>query len=168
MSVFNRRLATALRAVRQRGVVVVAATVAAGASTATADLRIDMRATIINGAPLSGAQTAHSIPNAQAGDVIGFDIHALVTGTNANFMDDRVVIDAGSFKSSQQGLLPNLLGALDADVVRTQYDKNGDPVFLGFDNTGFSLGNRVDLDGDSDVDVGSNDPSQPSPHWVID
>ena len=139
----------------------------AGAAHAQLGLTIDLRATRVNGVPINGAQTPHSIPNANVGDVIQYDIYALVVGTNANFTDDRVIVDAGSFKSSRQGVLPNLLGTMDASVVPSVLDKNGDIIFLGFDGPGHSVGNRADLDGDSDIDVGSNDPSSPSPHWVI-
>ncbi|CAN5669564.1 hypothetical protein BH09PLA1_BH09PLA1_29380 [soil metagenome] len=148
--------------------IVCAAAMCAVSSVAQGDLTIDLRATTVNGAALSGGQTQHAIPNAQIGDVIAFDVFALVTGTDANFMNDRFLAVSGSFRSSALGSGDNLLGNLLLDVVRTQFDpETGDPVGpLGFDNLGFSAGTQQDLDGDGDLDVGSNNTSAPANYWA--
>ena len=157
---FARRLSRAL---------IFAATVAACADRAHADLRFDLRAKAVNGAPLSGTQTQHSIPNAIVGDIITFDVFAVVRGTDANLTNDRFVQAIGSLRSTQQVGSPNLLGDLLMDIVRTQYDPNtGEQVGPnGFDEAGSTVGVRQDLDEDGDLDVGSNIDSSPSNYWAV-
>jgi hypothetical protein len=38
---------------------------------------------------------------------------------------------------------------------------------FGFDNLGFSVGLQQDLDGDGDLDVGSNDPTVAANHYAV-
>jgi hypothetical protein len=150
---------------------IAAMTAAAGVwstSNANADARFELRATRVNGAALSGGQTAHAIPNALVGDVISFDMFLTVRGTDANFLNDGIVSGIGSVRSSV--ISPqNLRGNLVVDVVRTQLDPDtGEPVGpLGFDAIGFSVGTQQDLDGDGDIDVGSNIDSQAQNFWAF-
>jgi hypothetical protein len=141
-----------------------AATIASTASVAQAILNIDLRATSVNGQPLQGSQTAKSIPQVQVGDVITFDVLAIIVGTNASLTDDRIISAAGSFLSTPPGFTTNMLGNLLGDVVPT-IDHGGDTIVLGFDAFGASAGLQQDLDGDGDLDVGSNDHSNTSDFW---
>src|SRR4051812_7569552 len=132
--------------------------IALTAASANADLRFDLRAKAVNGVALSGAQTQHSIPNALVGDVISFDVFAVVRGTDASLTNDRIYSAVGSFRSSGQLGVPNLRGNLLMDVVHTLHDPDtGDQIGPnGFDEIGFSVGTQQDLDADGDLDVGSN------------
>lgn len=133
-------------------------------SSVRADAIFDLRATTVNGAALSGLQSPHAIPDARLGDVIAFDVFVLITGTDANFTNDRFISGIGSFRSSNGGLGGNVL----MDVVRTPVDENGDPIGpLGFDEIGYSVGLQQDLDGDGDLDVGSNNASTPANYWAV-
>jgi len=140
-----------------------------GASNvAHADSRFDLRATSVNGVPLSGVQSPRAIPNALVGDVIRFDVFVTVRGTDANFSNDRFVSGIGSFRSvavSAQNLRGNLL----MDIVRTTTDPDtGEPIApFGFDANASSVGLQQDLDGDGDIDVGSNIDSQAANHWAV-
>src|SRR6185295_9691058 len=120
------------------------ATVGLMAGAAQASLHIDIRATGVNGNPLGAGQTTKLIPVVNAGDVVTFDIFAIITGANTVNSDDKIVSAAGSWKSSNGGLKGNLL----ADYVRTFEDSNGNTV-NGFDASGASVGLQQDLDGDS-------------------
>jgi len=129
----------------------------AGAANA-AGLNIDIRATGVNGAPLGAGQTSKLIPVVNVGDVVTFDIFAVVTGTNASLTDDKIVSASGSWKSSNGGLKGNIL----ADYVRS--DDNV-PI-IGYDANGASVGLQTDLDGDGDLDVGSHNDSAANDFWA--
>lgn len=151
------------------GKVILAAIVGMSTSGARGGLAFDLRATAVNGAPLSGIQTPHDIPFATVGDVIQFDVFVVVTGTDADFTNDKFASAIGSFKSTPPDPSANLRGDLLLDVVRTAIDPDtGEPIPpFGFDAPGFSVGLQQDLDGDGDIDVGSNDPSNAANHWAV-
>lgn len=123
---------------------------------AGAALNIDLRATQLNGQPLPSNSTARNVYIKNVGDVVSFDIYAAVTGTNGSTGDDKFVSVSGSIRSSTG---TSLRGNLVADVVRSV---NGTP---GFDGPGFSVGLQQDLDGDGDIDVGSNVDSESANFW---
>ncbi|MBC8107076.1 MAG: hypothetical protein H7Z14_10840 [Anaerolineae bacterium] len=127
------------------------------AGVANAGLNIDVRATGVNGAPLGAGQTSKLIPVAAAGDVVSFDIFAVVTGTNATLTDDKILSVSGSFRSTGA-----LLGTLAADYVRSVEE----PPFSGYDAPGASVGLQQDLDGDGDLDVGSLNDGAAANFWA--
>jgi hypothetical protein len=127
-------------------------------------MQIDLRATKVNGVPIAGAQTQHFIPFVHTGDVISFDVFAIITGHDANLNNDRIVAAAGGFVTSPIGLKGNL----NADIVRTIYDpETGDPTVIGFDQVGSSVGFHQDLDEDGDIDVGSFDHEHDPKWWAV-
>jgi hypothetical protein len=128
------------------------------AGAANAALNIDIRATTHNGAPLGAGESPKLIPVVSNGDVITFDIFAVVTGTNTVTNDDKIISVSGSWRSSNGGLKGNLL----ADYVRSVED----PPFNGYDAPGASVGLQQDLDGDGDLDVGSNVDSAANDFWA--
>src|SRR4051794_4406230 len=70
------------------------------AGAASAALNIDIRATRVNGAALGAGQTSKLIPTVNVGDVISFDVFAVVTGTNGVTTDDKIISVGGSWKST--------------------------------------------------------------------
>lgn len=133
---------------------------------ARADLTFNLRAVSVNGAALSGAQTPHSIPSVAAGDLIAFDVFALVTGTDANFTNDKLTLADGSFRSTTvSGGGP--LGNLKMDIVRAELDDDGNIVTPGWDRAASSVGLQQDLDGDGDLDVGSNNDGNAANFWAV-
>src|SRR5687767_6639331 len=93
------------------------------AGAADAALNIDLRATGLNGGALPAGSNSKNVIVAGVGDVVSFDILAVITGTNASITDDKFISAAGSFRSSNGGLEGNLI----ADVLRTQLDSDGSP-----------------------------------------
>jgi hypothetical protein len=138
------------------------AVVGALAGAADAGMNIDIRATALNGGALPAGSTPKNVLVAAPGDVVSFDIFAVVTGTNASLNDDKFISVAGSIRSSNAGLLGNLTAGLVASVL----DSNGDVVTPGFDGLGSSVGLQQDLDGDGDLDVGSNTDSDANNFWA--
>jgi len=128
------------------------------AGAASASLNIDIRATGVNGNPLSAGQTTKLIPTVSVGDVVFFDIFAVVTGTNTSNADDKIISVSGSWKSSNGGLRGNI-GA--SPVLSSD-----DPVVNGYDGLGSSVGFQQDLDGDTDLDLGSNNDSSAENFWA--
>jgi len=108
---------------------------------ADAALTIDVRALQINGVNISGANTPKNIPAAAIGDVITFGVYADVTGSNsAKFQTLQSF--SGSFLSSGGGTKGNMVPA----ASRTP----------PFNASSSSVGLAQDLDGDGDLDIGSN------------
>jgi hypothetical protein len=99
---------------------------------------------------------------------MAFDVFAVVTGTDANLANDRISSVIGSFKSTPVSGDGLLFGNLVMDVRRTVFDPDtGDPIdAFGFDQIGYSVGMIQDLDGDGDLDVGSNNASIAAHHWA--
>ena len=130
------------------------------AGAANAALNIDLRATGVSGGGVLG--TAKSVTGVVPGSVVSFDIFAVVTGTNGVLTDDKFISAGGSFISGGGSTKGTLL----ADVVRSTFNSDGDPVTTGFDANGFSVGLQQDLDGDGDLDVGSNTDSDAANFWA--
>jgi MYXO-CTERM domain-containing protein len=128
------------------------------AGAANAALNIDLRATSLTGA---GAITpgGKAVTAVTAGTVVNFDIFAVVTGSNAATSDDKFISVAGSFISGGGSTRGTLL----ADYIRTTEE----PPVNGFDASGASVGLQQDLDGDGDLDVGSNNDSAANDFWAV-
>lgn len=127
------------------------------AGAANAGLNIDIRATGVNGAPLGAGQTTKLIPVVNNGDVITFDIFAVVTGTNAATNDDKILSVGGSWRST---------GALKGNVLADYVRSVEEPPFSGYDGNGASVGLQQDLDGDGDLDVGSTNDGAAANFWA--
>lgn len=139
------------------------AVVGALAGVTNAALNLDVRATRVNGNALGAGQTSKLIPTVVVGDVISFDVFAVITGTNASTTDDKFISVAGSYRSSNGGLLGGIL----MDLVRSTTDPDtGEILVAGFDGLGSSVGLAQDLDGDGDLDVGSNVDSFANDFWA--
>ena len=138
------------------------AVVGALAGATNAALNIDIRATGLNGGALPAGATSKSIPVVAVGDVVSFDVFAVIVGTNASTNDDKFVSAGGSWKSTG-----NLKGNLLLGVVRSTTDPDtGDLISAGFDGNGWSVGLQQDLDSDGDLDVGSNVDSDANNFWA--
>jgi MYXO-CTERM domain-containing protein len=138
------------------------AVVGAMAGAASAAMNIDIRATKVNGAALGAGQTPKSIPVVAVGDVISFDVFAVITGTDAVTTNDKFISVGGSWKSTG-----NLHGTMLMDVVRSITDPDtGEIITAGFDGNGYSVGLQQDLDGDGDLDVGSNTDTDAANFWA--
>ncbi|HEV8290406.1 MAG TPA: calcium-binding protein [Tepidisphaeraceae bacterium] len=87
------------------------------------------------------------------GQVINLDVWAVVTGADATAADDAFQWAHGSFLSSDVGG-GAAGGTLSASVLSP------------FAATAASNGGQADLDGDGDLDVGSNDNSRPNGFFV--
>jgi hypothetical protein len=131
------------------------AAIGMSAEIVCADLRVDLRATSVNGIVLNASQSQHSIHGISAGDVIGFEVFAIVTGVDPNFENDRLKSMCGSFKSSAIAATPNLLGTLEFGLVP------------GFSEGPSSVGTQQDLDSDGDLDVGSNVDGSAANYWAV-
>jgi len=108
---------------------------------AQSDLRVDLRVTSVTGpATINNTQ---SVLVTGIGAQINMDIFARITGTNALIFDDGLTSLSGSLLSPS---FPwsRMNGTISTSLV---------PGFLG---NGSSVGLQADLDGDSDLDVGSN------------
>jgi hypothetical protein len=129
--------------------------------SADAGLNIDFRATGIEGQGVRVNQK--TVQALTAGSVVRFDIFAVVTGTNGTNADDKFISVSGSLRSTNIGTPGNILG----DLVRSVIDPNtGQILSAGFDGVGFSVGTQQDLDGDGDLDVGSNNDSEDNHFWA--
>lgn len=137
------------------------AVVGALAGVTNAGMNIDIRATGVSG----GGTMANGklINDAVVGSVVSFDVFAVVTGTNASNADDKFISVAGSWRSSNGGLEGDIL----MNLVRSVTDPDtGDVLTPGFDGLGSSVGLQQDLDGDGDLDVGSNTDSDAANFWA--
>jgi hypothetical protein len=130
-------------------------------NTALGVLNIDIRATSVSGGGTLVNPKLVALP--VPGTVIRFDIFAVVVGTNGSTADDRFISVSGSWRSSNGGLRGNI----ETDLVRTVTDPDtGEIVTAGFDGAGSSVGLQQDLDGDGDLDVGSNVDDNPNHFWA--
>ena len=106
------------------------------AERADAGLLIDLRAVTLNDQPLPAGSTAERVV-VDGGDVVGINVIARVSGTNA--VDDEGFQSMyGVFRSTTGGLL----GDLSASTVAP------------FNGLGSQNGSRIDVDGDGDLDIG--------------
>ncbi|MEA2707966.1 MAG: hypothetical protein QOF78_567 [Phycisphaerales bacterium] len=111
-----------------------------GASQANASLIVDVRATAVNGVPLSAASAKEV--TASPGDVVTLALFAQVSGTNGT-NDDSVTSSHGNIVSGAGPSTVRLLGSLSGGVV---------PPFNG---VSYQNGSNVDLDADGDLDIGA-------------
>jgi hypothetical protein len=114
-------------------------------ATGRAGLTIDLRATGGSGGVGVVNEKLVDVSEAQPGDVVTFDVYALVTGNNANPNDEGFCNAFGSMLTS--GTVRGHLSAFMHPEYRV---------------SGFSNGMMQDLDGDGDLDVGSNNNSSAS------
>jgi hypothetical protein len=136
------------------------AVVGAFAGVSNAALNIDIRATgVSGGGTLVNNKT---VTGAAVGTVVSFDIFAVVTGTDTTNNNDRIISVGGSWKSTGA-----LKGDIVAGVVRSVTDPDtGEILTAQFDGNGWSVGLQQDLDGDGDLDVGSNVDSDAANFWA--
>jgi MYXO-CTERM domain-containing protein len=137
------------------------AVLGATAGAVNAGLNIDVRATgVSGGGALNGAK---SVTGVVPGSVVSFDVFAVVTGTDASTGNDKFISVAGSFRSN---VGTGTTGTLLMDLVRSTVDSDGIITSAGFDGLGSSVGLQQDLDGDGDLDVGSNTDSDANNFWA--
>lgn len=87
-----------------------------------------------------------------AGEVVTLEVHALVTGAVGNAGSDGIQIVAGGFKSTG-----SLLGAINpaGDAITFAPENGAIGVGInGFNASGARVGTKVDLDSDTDLDLG--------------
>lgn len=122
---------------------VFAAAAAVAPQEARAAFTTDLRAISATGS--SSVVDAKHVLVGTPGDIIRFELWGLVPGHDADPTNDGIDIFNGSFIS------PNIggTGTLRANVTARALDPN-------FINNGSSTGAVTDLDGDGDLDVGSN------------
>jgi hypothetical protein len=114
---------------------------ASGAGVAHAGVVIDLRAISKNGIATPNPKLVAVAP----GDTVIFRVFADVTGAAGNIAPDCLQSVSGSFLSTG-GIRGNL---------------SLDKITLPFDEPQSSVGATQDLDGDGDLDVGSNDNASP-------
>jgi len=108
------------------------------ASQADASLVIDIRATAVNGVPVSGdAKNVVAAP----GQTVTFGVFAQVSGTNG-VNDEGFQGVSGVFRTSTGGLLGDLVSHTAGDAA------------TGFSALGSQQGSQVDVDTDGDLDIG--------------
>ena len=125
------------------------ATGAVTSSSADGSLVIDLRATELNGAPLSGPNSPKVVSAVSVGDVVTFKLFAVMSGTNG-VNDEQVQGVYGSILSAGP-----LLGPLSAQLT---------PPFNGLNSQN---GLVQDLDGDTDLDVGSGPNGGVATHFFF-
>jgi hypothetical protein len=126
-----------------------AAVAGLGVTVANAGLIIDVRAVTKNGVAVTNPKLVTVSP----GDTMIFRVFADVTGSNAQKFQTIQSL-SGSFLSTG-GILGNLAPPTGAGIT---------PPFGG---SGSSAGTASDLDGDGDLDIGSNTPSDPAGFFAI-
>lgn len=128
-----------------RNVMHVATAVLASLGTITSGgLIIDVRATGATGGAVVLTPKQIDVGGASAGATVSFEIYALVTGDDGDTTNDGILSFAGSYLSTNDPLGGSIRGNLKAFR---------DPAMRG---TGGSNGFIADLDGDGDLDIGSN------------
>lgn len=113
-----------------------------GASQALAALTVDLRVTSVSAGGGTVAPGGKAVTDSVAGATVTMAIWAQVTGSDPSKFQALQSL-SGSFLSSNGGLLGNL-----AATRQSPWNANSS-----------SNGLAVDLDGDGDLDVGSNDPN---------
>jgi Ca2+-binding RTX toxin-like protein len=102
---------------------------------------------------LKTASGGKTVNITSVGQVVNLDVWAVVTGSNNTAADDGFQWAHGSFLSSDVGG-GAAAGTLSASVVGP------------FTATSFQDGTQADLDGDGDLDVGSNNDASPDNYFV--
>jgi len=156
---------------RQAGKILAAAAATAGlaafgASKADASLIVDVRASQINGVNLASGADVKNVTLLQ-GQTITMDVIARLQGQNSAQVtnqdydgggendvanDDALQILVGSMKSSVGGLLGNMQIPNPKSVWKAP---------------GFILGTQLDSDGDTDLDIGQFNSTDPSTMWNL-
>jgi len=108
------------------------------AQHADASLIVDVRATALNGNPLTAGNTAKSVTVA-TGDVVTLKLFAQISGTNG-VNDEGIQSAQGNMVSS--GALLGTMTSLGATGPN-------------FNQSGTQNGSQQDLDGDTDLDIGA-------------
>jgi len=121
-----------------------------GVSVTNAGLLIDVRAVKLNGVNLTAGQ-AKSV-NVAPGDTVSLRVFADVTGSNATKAQALQSL-SGSFLST--GALKGYMALSAAGQQKP------------FNASGASIGQATDLDGDGDLDIGSNTPGDPAGFWAV-
>ena len=121
------------------------------AERACASMTVDLRATGTSSGTVVDAKTVNF--SGGVGDVVIMDVVATVSGTGNNDpLDDYIVFLHGSFLSTTNGLAGDLKAKLTPDFIWL------------FSSNGL----QQDLDGDSDLDVGSNNADIPANFFRAD
>ena len=114
----------------------IAAAAASVTATASATLSIDLRVAPMNGVPYYTKSIC-----ARPGAIVVIDVYAIVTGATEGPGLEGFQLGIGSIVSGTGGLL--------MDVLTNE--------FVGpFGGAGSTVGQRIDLDADGDLDIGSN------------
>lgn len=125
-----------------------AAVVALAAASQAALLTYDVRA--VGGSSGVTVNNAKSVTVSGAGNVVQFELYGVLQATNA--ATSGITAAGGSILSGTGGLLGSI--------------GNG-AIPSNFQGPGFTAGAQADLDGDSDLDLGSNTTNS-SPNFFID
>src|SRR4051812_41714321 len=120
------------------------------AARSEAGLLIDVRAVTLNGTAPGGAN-AKTIA-ARVGDTVGLRVFADVTGSDPLKFQCLQSL-SGSFLS---------IGSVKGNLILSAAG-----LVIPFNAPGASVGQQIDLDGDGDLDVGSNFPTDPGGHWAV-
>jgi hypothetical protein len=127
-----------------------AAVTGLGVCVANAGLVIDVRAVTKNGAAVVDPKNV----SVAAGDTVIFRVFADVTGAAGNANPDTIQSLSGSFLSVGGGNFGNL--TLTAAGITAPFGASGS-----------SAGAQTDLDGDGDLDIGSNNPGDPAGFFAM-
>jgi hypothetical protein len=146
----------------KRAICFVAVLLFGAAAGATPLLTFDMRAVSVNTFGTITIPSDVKNVTAPTGSVVTLNLYAALANANSNHADDGFLLTHGSFKSSVGGLTGDLRGDTGTTPTLTNNTANFNQ---GVAQSGF----RVDLDGDTDADVGSlANIGSPSPTpWFI-
>ena len=122
-----------------------AAVAGVGYSSADASLIIDVRAVTLNGQPIGGLNNSKSISGAVIGDIIGYEVHAVVAGTDANTANDGFNTAKGSLASTGTGTVQVNLTHLMTPTFSSLFNATTNPT---------AHGTPSNLGGDTDTDIG--------------
>jgi hypothetical protein len=119
-----------------------------------AGLLVDVRAVTVNGAALPAGSNAKNVTTGiSVGSTVGFRVFVDVTGSDATKFQALQSL-SGSFLSGS-GPTKGTLALSAAGQL------------IPFNSSGNSTGQQTDLDGDGDLDLGSNTASDPAGFWAI-
>jgi len=124
-----------------------------GVSVTNAGLLVDVRAVTVNGAALPAGDTAKNVVGLTVGATVGLRVFVDVTGSDATKFQALQSL-SGSFLSGLGGTKGTMALSAAGQIIP-------------FNSSGSSVGQATDLDGDGDLDLGSNTPSDPAGFWAI-
>lgn len=134
---------------KMRGKMIAAAAIAGLAGSANAAvMTYDLRVSTINGTAV--APGTKSYTSAVTGDVIGLQLYAVLGSENSTQTDDGFLSGEGSLKSSAAGTIQ---GNFRGDTLPTATQTN---TVSPFNQATSQSGFKSDLDGDGDLDIGTN------------